>query len=78
MDIYDKAAKIINMLYDERCEVSGCFSKKILSILNDSINTLENYIIKNPNDLRYNKFLLDIENGKDILNSSTELKINKL
>ena len=54
------------------------FLKKILSILNDSINTLENYIIKNPNDLRYDKFLLDIENGKDILNSSTELKINKL
>lgn len=78
MDIYDKAAKIINMLYDEHCEISGGFSKKILSILNDSINTLENYIIKNPNDLRYDKFLLDIENGKDILNSSTELKINKL
>lgn len=78
MDIYDKAAKIINMLYDERSEISGGFSKKILSILNDSINTLENYIIKNPNDLRYDKFLLDIENGKDILNSSTKLKINKL
>ena len=46
MDIYDKAAKIINMLYDERSEISGGFSKKILSILNDSINTLENYIIK--------------------------------
>ena len=28
MDIYDKAAKIINMLYDERCEISGGFSKK--------------------------------------------------
>lgn len=32
MDIYDKAAKIINMLYDERCEISGGFSKKILFI----------------------------------------------
>ena len=28
MDIYDKDAKIINMLYDERCEISGGFSKK--------------------------------------------------
>ena len=54
------------------------FSKKILSILSDNINTLENYIIKKPDDLIYDKFLLDIENGYDILNSSSELKINKL
>lgn len=78
MDIYDKASKIINMLYDDCCEVSGGFSKKILSILSDNINTLENYIIKKPDDLIYDKFLLDIENGYNILNSPTELKINKL
>ena len=78
MDIYDKAAKIINMLYDERCEVSGCFSENILSILKDNIIKLEDYISKNPQDSRYERFILDIENGHDILNSSTELKINKL
>lgn len=78
IDIYDKASKIINMLYDERCEVSGCFSENILSILKDNIITLEDYISKNPQDSRYERFILDIENGHDILNSSTELKINKL
>lgn len=78
IDIYDKASKIINMLYDERCEVSGSFSYRILSILKDNVNMLERYVVENPEDSRYEQFLLDIENGKDVLDSSTVLKINKL
>lgn len=78
VDVYDKASKIINMLYDERCEVSGSFSSRILSILKDNVNTLERYVVTNPEDTRCVQFLLDIENGKDVLDSSTVLKINKL
>lgn len=75
-DDIDKAIRVINILYDERCEVSGCFSEKIMDILNNNIETLDSYIKKNPSDLRSRNIQLAIENGRDIIDSSTLLTLH--
>lgn len=77
-DKYQAAHDIIYVFYDERCEGVNEFSNEMLTILKNSLKTLEDYIITNPNDTRIDKFETAIWNAHDILDSSTIISIHKL
>lgn len=77
-DKYQAAHDVIYVFYDERCDGVNEFSNEMLTILKDSLKTLEDYVIKNSSDTRIDKFETAIWNAHDILDSSTVIDIHKL
>lgn len=77
-DKYEASHRIINVIYDERCEVTTDMSTKIKSILIQNMHILLNFCKKYPADINVHKFKVDISNALDLIKWSNIVKLYEL